>query len=75
MIEPMYDGPMPPASGGVSVFEQDLERFLRRLPGRPVFLVDYPPHGRRSAAEPPPVEEPGDVDPLEQRMASLADLL
>jgi hypothetical protein len=58
----------------MSVFEQDLERFFRKLPGRPVFLVDYPPHGGRPA-EPPPVEESGTEDPLEQRMASLAELL
>jgi hypothetical protein len=70
----MYDGPAPPTHGGVSVLEQDLERFLRRLPGRPVFLVDFPPHGRRPAA-PPPAEEPAAEDPLERRMASLAGLL
>ena len=75
----MYDGPAPPTHGGVSVLEQDLQRFLRKLPGRPVFLVDVPPHGRRPAA-PPPVEEPaaeepGAEDPRERRMASLAGLL
>jgi hypothetical protein len=67
-------GRVPPTHGGVSVLEQDLERFLRRLPGRPVFLVDFPPHGRRPAA-PPPAEEPAAEDPLERRMASLAGLL
>jgi hypothetical protein len=70
----MYDGPMPPANGGVSVFEQGLERLFRKLPGRPVFRVDYPPHGGRPA-EPPPVEESGGLDPLERRMASLAEPL
>src|SRR5688572_503276 len=69
----MYDGPIPPTRGGVSVVEQDLERFFRKLPGRPVFLVDYPPHGGRPAE--PPVEGSGTEDPLEQRMASLAELL
>jgi hypothetical protein len=70
----MYDGPAPPTHGGVSVLEQELQRFLRRLPGRPVVLVDVPPHGRRPAA-PPPAEEPMAEDPRERRMASLAGLL
>jgi hypothetical protein len=85
----MYDGPAPPTHGRVSVLEQELQRFLRRLPGRPVFLVDVPPHGRRPAA-PPPAEEPAAADPAaaepgaeepmaedprERRMASLAGLL
>jgi hypothetical protein len=75
----MYDGPAPPTHGGVSVLEQELQRFLRRLPGRPVFLVDVPPHGRRPAAPPPAAEpgaeEPMAEDPRERRMASLAGLL
>ncbi|TFV87519.1 HNH endonuclease [Blastococcus sp. CT_GayMR20] len=59
----MYDGPMPPTWGGVSVLEEDLAALLE-LPGRPVFVVDFEPHGRR-ATEPP----------LEERMTSLTDLL
>ena len=51
----MYDGPMPPTHGGVSVLEQELVRLRRKLSGRPVFLVDYPPHGRRPAE---PLAEP-----------------
>src|SRR5687767_10028572 len=74
----MYDEPMPPTRGGVSVVELDLYRLLRSLPNRQVFVLDYP-HGRRRADGPvvasePPPEEPDD-DPLETRMASLAELL
>ena len=70
----MFEAAPPLPTGGVSLLESELSRWLFRLPGRPVFTVDGHPHGRRAlpkeaagnSADAPPIDEaPPDALPVD----------
>ena len=52
MIEHMFDETTVPTAH-VSFIEQAFSEWFRSLPGAPVFIIEGPPHGRRTTVEQP----------------------